>query len=335
MASFNNRVHPAFSGYNNNSQAGRLGGNAMQVTGTTATITYAHGASVGAYVVVSAALKWSAQFIAADKRMFAVRGGGADHFYLRVASTSPGPQLIELVRAGTVLATSTVAIDVTAWNHYQIETTLATTATGSVKVSVNGAEVINVTNVVTAANASGFDGAQWTTWGNTLLVDDFLLVDNTGPAPYNGPLGDCSIETIRPDGNGASSAWVGSDGNSVDNYLLVDDIGSSVDYVGTSTVGARDLYALGPLVSAAAGNVLAVQVELYAAKSDSGAAPGPLNALTRSAAGTVRTDLAAGVAQLATSYQWFTGPVQTLDPDGNPWSVSAVAGLQAGVEVGT
>lgn len=338
MVSFNNRVPPQFSSSGGsttyNAGGGRISGGAWGLSGTTATAIYSHGSSIGSYAVVGFAAKWTAQMSGADKRLVALRGGGAEHLYLRNTTTLAGPQPLELMRGATSLGT-TVPIDITAWNHYEIEATLSTAADGAVTVRINGSEVLAVTGVVTAANASGLDQLYWTTFGNNNLIDDLVIVDGAGPAPYNGPLGDVAIETVRPNGNGAASDWVGSDANSVDNYLLIDDVSTTTDYVGTAVVGARDLYELGPLVSAAAGDILAVQVELYAAKSDSGTAPGPLDVLTRSVAGTVRSDEAASPAQLATTYQWFQGPILTADPDGDPWTVARVEGLQAGVEVGT
>ena len=80
-------------------------------------------------------------------------------------------------------------------------------------------------------------------WASTLYVDDFYAVDSTGEAA--GPLSNRRFLWGQASGNGQSSQWTGSDGNTTDNYLLVDD-GATVDsdttYVKAESAGLVDYY---------------------------------------------------------------------------------------------
>ena len=82
-------------------------------------------------------------------------------------------------------------------------------------------------------------------------------------------LGDITVETLYPNGDGAANQWLGSDGNSTSNYLLVNETGAPVttSYTGDSVSGHRDLYTLTDLV-ATTGTVVGVCHQAYAAASD-------------------------------------------------------------------
>lgn len=51
------------------------------------------------------------------------------------------------------------------------------------------------------------------------------------------------IDTLRPNGNGYLNEWLGSDGNSIDNYAMVNETPpSTLEYVESSVDGQRDMY---------------------------------------------------------------------------------------------
>lgn len=81
-------------------------------------------------------------------------------------------------------------------------------------------------------------------WASSCYGDDFYVDTSDGTEP------DEAVPPLRflwspADGNGPSSQWDGSDGNSTDNYLLVDDAPPDGDttFVYTSTVNEKDVYA--------------------------------------------------------------------------------------------
>lgn len=77
---------------------------------------------------------------------------------------------------------------------------------------------------------------------DSVYCDKMWLADGTGT--YNNDFfGNIKAEYVAPTGNGATSNWVGSDGNSTDNYLLVDeDPMSMTDYIRGDTQGDIDLF---------------------------------------------------------------------------------------------
>ena len=134
--------------------------------------------------------------------------------------------------------------------------------------------------------------------------------------------------TLKPVATGASSVFVGSDGDSINNWDLVDDDATTTDYVGSATSGARDYYDLTDLP---AGSVpLATQTSMLAAKSDVGAPAGDLLIARRSSGGVTSTSVIAPAAALTTSFQWFEGGVNQTDPNGDPWTLARANGLQIG-----
>lgn len=276
-------------------------------------------------------------------------GGGAPVWPLQVIRLRNGStsvlslgwnadKTLSLIAAGTVLGTTALPIELRdVWNHIEMRATIG--ANGSARLKVNGATLLELTGVNTAAG-----GAQVTNVytvfpdqgsGRYLRVDDYVLLDHTGPAPFNDGLGDVKIETLRPNATGASSDWVGSDGNSVDNWALVDDDATTTDYVSAVSAGARDLYNLTDPTGVDLGDILALQVSMLAAKSDAGDPVGRLQAVMRSVGGAETVDTMAEHAQMATTYQWFRGPIKTTDPAGDPWTVARVNGLQIGPQIET
>lgn len=157
------------------------------------------------------------------------------------------------------------------------------------------------------------------------IIGEVYILNEQGSV-NNSPLGDVRIEVLRPNGNGNSSQLLGSDGNSTDNYLLVDEAThNDADYVGSATDNQKDTYAYSNL-SATAGDVAAVQVVTRALKSDSGAKS--IANISRSGAN--ETDAAdRGLSQSATPY----GDIYETKPGGGAWTISDVNAMEAGVKV--
>jgi len=226
---------------------------------------------------------------------------------------------------GTIIATATLTVPVNTWFYLEVKATIADSG-GICIVKVDGTEHINFTgdtkNAGTLTTFSGFNLMGSSAW----TLDDLFVLDATGSAPYNDFIGDVSIKGLRPNGNGASSQYLGSDGNSTDNYLLTDeDPWNTTDYVGDSTAGNRDLYEHGDL--AIVGTVHCVQEHIYAQKSDGGARS--IKTAKRSTGGTV---LAGSSQALSTSWTLYSSALDATDADGVDWTVSTVNSHQFGVE---
>lgn len=229
--------------------------------------------------------------------------------------------------ANTVIATSTYVLPASAWAYLEAKAVIAD-AGGSVEVKVDGTVVVSFsgdtrnaqTGVCTTINLSPPGGS------NRLRVDDMYILDSGGSAPYNTYLGDIAVRTLLPDGNGDSSDWVGSDGNSVNNYQQVDEANSSAtDYNGTALTGKTDLYTVTDIPTTDV--PLATQLVIYAAKSDAGTPP-VMKPVTKGDGGTVLEESAIA---LSTTYQVFQSAIRTTDPDGDALTATNVNAMQIGV----
>jgi hypothetical protein len=208
-------------------------------------------------------------------------------------------------------------------------------STGSVEVRVDGntTPVINLSSqdtknggTKTVFDAIYLRGNLSTANGGQGQFDDFYVC-NEQSGTNNDFLGDVVVQTVFPSGNGATSNLVGSDGNSTDNYLLVDETAPNTsDYNGSATVDQKDTYAMGN-TSGTPTSIRAVRLNAYAAKSDAG---------SRSFALVVRsggTEADSSDIPLSTTFQYY-GTIFLLDPtDSNAWSQAKVDGIEAGFKV--
>lgn len=221
--------------------------------------------------------------------------------------------------------TAAGVIAVNTWYYLEFQAKLHDT-TGFVTVRVNGATVINATNVDTknAGTKTTYDNVQFlNASGSVTDWDDFYLMSGAGD-PF---LGDIAIETLYPNGNGNVSQWVGSDGDSVNNYLHVDEVGAPVitDYTASSTVGQQDLYTLTDLVGT--GTIAAVCHSAYMLRTDT-LTPINVKLVNRRAADTKSAAIPLGTAYRSYDY------ALTADPEtGFAWTIANVNALQSGVEL--
>ncbi len=228
---------------------------------------------------------------------------------------------------GTIIQTSSLTFSGTsAW--YSIESKVTVhDSTGECIVKVNGVEWINFTgDTRNGGTSTRPDGFIFGYNNGSLILDDFLLNDTTSGANNSWP-GEISIVGIRPAGNGANSGLTGSDGNSTDNYLLVDEtVLNTSDYVGSATAALLDTYDMSAVGKT--GTVVAVQNLAYAAKSDAGTKS--FKHVTRSSGGTL---LKSAAVALSTTYLLYSGPIWLTDADVAAWTVSNVNSAEFGFEV--
>jgi len=247
--------------------------------------------------------------------------------HITVALDSSGQlKVFRGTTAGTQLGSTTTAntIPVATWVYVEIKVVLHD-STGSVVIHVNGAQVFSVTGADTknAGTKTVLDSFVLFGGGSNMFVDDLYLCNGAG-STNNDFLGDIKIETLFPNGNGTTSQLTGSDGNSTDNYLLVDETTPNTsDYNGSATNDQYDTYAMSNLVTAS-GTVYGVVIYAYAAKSDAGAAGGAI--MLRSGG----TDYELTDNALGTGYQYYR-EVKELDPNTSAaWTISATNSVEVG-----
>ena len=192
---------------------------------------------------------------------------------------------------------------------------------GQVRLTYSG-------KVTSTANAGGDLRTTMIGWGRTDSnnVDDVYVCDRLG-SEFNDYLGEVQVEGLFPNGNGTYSQFVGSDGNSVDNYLLVDEAPAvETDLVSSDVVGAKDTYQFANLL-VAAGQILAVSPTAAISKTNAGESK--MKIVERLANGTERKS----VSFVATNLTQFNEIPKTRDPEGAVWTVASVNAAEFGVEV--
>jgi hypothetical protein len=134
---------------------------------------------------------------------------------------------------------------------------------------------------------------------------------------------------LYPSGNGNTSNWVGSDGNSTDNYLMVDETSPDSDttYVESGTSTNKDTYAFGD-ISHTPTSIYGVQVTTYAKADDAGARL--IGVVTRSAA----ADYNASVTHaLGASYAHHPTVLETDPATAAAWTKTNLNAAEFGVRV--
>lgn len=182
---------------------------------------------------------------------------------------------LNLNRNGTVLATGSVQPAVDVWHFCELKVTIHDTL-GVAELRLNSIPLFSLTNQDTrnGANASADRIAIMHAAGGgpdpVSQYDDIYICDGQGSV-NNDFLSDCRVISLLPNGDGATSQMVGSDGNSVQNYLLVDEAtqNGDTDYVESSNVGDKDTYAFANS-GLASGPVKGVQVCTHGKRTDAG-----------------------------------------------------------------
>ena len=241
-------------------------------------------------------------------------------------------------RGTTNLTTSSNALSTGAWNYIEFLVTINNT-TGVYEVRVNGSAtgwIANTTGANTRSTANNSantilmnarPAAPSGGFAGSIVIDDFYYCDSAGSV-NNSFLGDVRIDCYMPDGNGNSSQLVGSDSNSTDNYLLVDESAPNgdTDYVQSSTVNNKDTYTFADM-SHTPTSIFATQLNMSAKKDDSG---------TRSICAVCRsggTDYDGDTQALGTSYVDYR-QIREVDPATSAaWTRTNLNSAEFGVKV--
>lgn len=280
----------------------------------------------GTYSTLIVGVAWRASLLpaAGATDILTLFSGDSTLVSLRVNSAGS----LWFTRNGTQIGSATANGTVSAATFYYLEIKVTLHASAGVAVlRVNEVQVLNGTGLNTVGGTTDrvrFGGLLNT--GGVLDFDDLVILDTAGSV-NNDFIGDVRVQAILPSGNGNSSVLVGSDGNSTDNYLLVDEAtpNGDTDYVASATPGAKDTYAYGN-VTPASGSVLGVQISAYARKDDAGAR----SIVTVARSGGTEAD--GPVQTLATTFDYHTD-VRETKPGGSQWSISDVNGAEFGVKV--
>lgn len=211
---------------------------------------------------------------------------------------------------GSVLST-------TRWDYFEVRYKMAD-AGAVTEVKMNGQILFTSTadNKQTASTSIarvglGVNGQNSTGAPNDRWMDLYIN-DAAGAAPNNTYWGDTQVKVARPNGNGNSSQFVGSDGDSADNYQLIDEsVRDPGDFVESVTDGDKDTYAFENI--SVTGTINAVQLVMQSGALNP-SDPKDFNAVARLAAveSTVLVDLSTVMRE-----NWATFETK---PGGGAWT---------------
>lgn len=155
-------------------------------------------------------------------------------------------------------------------------------------------------------------------------LDDIYICDGSGGV-NNDFLGPVAVEALAPTADGVAS-WVGSDGNSVNNYDLIDYPHSTADYVKSATVDADDRYVVAN--PTAGSDVKGVIVEAHAYKD--GIGPPKELALLAHSGGTTSAGSDVALGTTATLHKRYLdqNPVAAA-----PWTYASLRDAEFGIRV--
>lgn len=234
--------------------------------------------------------------------------------------------------SGTLLGTSSTALTVN--TYYFLEWYVRIHGTlGEAHVHLNGASLLALTNVNTAQSGNAF--ASQLRLGNIVVTsnaamgtqdyDDVYVCDGTGSAPHNTFLGDCRVDTLLPNAEGATQQWTPSTPGT--HYTLVDEAAPNLtDYVSSFTPTQRELFGMQDL-SVVTGTIYGVQLGLAVQKSDAGGRN--ITSVIRSGA----SEALGATAGVGTS-QLYILQMQMTDPATSAaWTEAGVNAAQCGAEV--
>jgi hypothetical protein len=273
-------------------------------------------------LTVGVAVKYPLVPVGAEVLSLWSDSGATQHNTLQVNNNGS----ISIRRSSVTLGTSPTGIVVAnTWAYIELQIKLHDSA-ATARIRLNGVDRLNIGGLDTknAGTKTVYDRIRLglnSAIGTSSLHDDFYLMTGTG----DSFLGDIKVETLYPNGNGNVNQWIGSDGNSVDNYALVDEVPPNVtDWAGSSTAGHQDMYAMTNLAATTA-SIIAVCHTAHIQKTDSGTRQVKL--VNRRAA-----DNKSPARDLTTAF----GNVHymlTTDPEtAAPWTIANVNALQSGVE---
>lgn len=304
--------------------AGRFGGQAAQLTNANA-CEKAFAAGRQAYRV-GFAVRLTA--VAGALRVMRLRDGVTEQVDLGFTAA----RQLSVTRNGTVLGSSTQSLVLNQWYHVEWYVVIADSiSAGQCRVRLDESEVINLAATTDTKNGTSTSADRLVMTGagsSAVEIDDLVVtqMDNTTTPAW---LGDHRVITGYPSGNGNYSQFDGSDGNSTDNYLLVDEQSTinDADYVESDVSGERDSYAMGDLgVTPTA--VSAVQITASAQKGDAGARTGKLFFRLSG------TDYDSPSAFTPSASQGCHHYLAALSPaTSSAWTAAEVNGMECGVKV--
>lgn len=321
------------SGSGWSASGGRVTGSGAMVntggsTGTWIATTGQGWASAISDLYCSFAMKTDANLSGTSLISFFGDSNTTQHITLTTEATNNYLQVRLGSVSGSVLATGSIPFStLTQWRSINMYVKIADSG-GRVVVKVDGSTQIDFTgDTKNAGTNSTIDGIRMSmaSGSSSRALADLVVCDGLGSINNTYP-GDISCIRRLPNANGNYSQFTGSDGNSTDNYLLVDDNPTdTADYVYAATSGLKDSYGVEDLPLSAT-SVVGVRAVAKCAKSGAGSAG--MSVFVRENS----TDTFGPDVPLSTSFSWQGDNIREVVPSTSAaWTVSDVNSLEIGV----
>lgn len=222
--------------------------------------------------------------------------------------------LLRLYDEDGVIGSASSALSANTWYRIEIQFD-RTAAAGShvLRAKLGSSSDLSEVEFAGASNRDIVGGVESFNWGGNLnseaqttgawFFDDLAFNNSTGSFQNSYP-GPGRIIHLSPNGNGDNSQWTGSDADSTDNYLLVDETTPDdvTTYVESNTSGQIDDYNIAATPAAMGSsdviNVLHVGAR-FAVSDATGADPDFVLRIKASASGTVEESTTIDVANVS------------------------------------
>ncbi len=260
-------------------------------------------------------------------QIFKLRDGANEQVDIGTSLT----RQLRITRNGTQLGVSTQTLNISQWYYVEWYVVISDSiSSNQCYAKLDGADAINMTagtdtrNTATTADRFAISGQG----SNNIEIDDLVvsMMDTTTSPTF---LGDLRVQTLFPNADGNYSQFVGSDGNSTNNYQLVDDTTTvnDADYSGSSTVSNKDSYNIENLTFTP-GSIKAAKITSCMRRDDAGAKTGRVFFRTGG------SDYESGDITPASSGFVFEGYIAELNPGtASAWTASDINALEIGIKV--
>lgn len=238
---------------------------------------------------------------------------------------------LQFSRNGTLVGSSSnITLGYSIWYYVEFYVSIKDSiSSGNAQLYVNGIQEINLPNGTDIKNTTNSSGDRIRLSGGGFWVFDIddLIVSQEADSTTPTFLGDRKITTLYPNSTGFYSSFNGSDGNSVDNYQLVnEDLIDDATYVASTTANNKDSYVYDNLTTSP-DVVDAVQLVTNHRKDDVGSRTG------RSFLRISASDYESDTIPLSVSYRMDSTIFTTNPSSSSSWNEATINALEAGVKV--
>lgn len=163
---------------------------------------------------------------------------GSAGLQLKLSLRSDGN--IEVFRGTTSLGTTSSGISAASWKYVEAKVYINSTA-GTVDIKIENTSVLSLTGQNTRNDHSlnTVEQVYFRSVVSSTYYDD-VYICNTSGTVNNGFLGKVAVITLYPNSDGTYKSAVGSDGDSVNNYQMVDETPvDTTDYISITTTSDK------------------------------------------------------------------------------------------------